>query len=348
MDIGTGASITMGRSLLLTQPDAARKAVDLSFIVPVRNDARGVERCLKSIVAAASEHRFELLVVDNGSKDGSGACARSLGATVIELDGRVAHLRNAAAGVARGQILAFVDADHEIDLDWVSAAIERLEDDSIAAVGAAYHPPLSANWVQRAYDLLRDHQPGFREATWLGSGNLAVRRRCFEDVHGFDETLETCEDVDLCQRLRHAGHRVLADSRLRSTHHGDPSTLRRLFVSELWRGRDNLRVSMRQPALRELPSIAIPVFDLFAVVAAVGAIVSLGRQGLPISLGAILLVLMLSALRAWRMAQRSKAGTLLELAQAWCVAVLYDVARALALVVRIPHRRVSGPLASES
>jgi GT2 family glycosyltransferase len=322
--------------------------VDLSFIVPVRNDVDGIERCLKSIVAAASGRGFELIVVDNGSIDGSGARARALGATVIQLDGRVARLRNAAARAARGQFLAFIDADHEIDPHWVSAAMERLADDSIAAVGAAYHPPLSANWVQRAYDLLRDHQPGFREATWLGSGNLAVQRRCFEAVGGFDETLETCEDVDLCQRLRRAGFRVLADSRLRSTHYGDPSTLGRLFVSELWRGRDNLRVSMREPLLRELPSVVIPVVDLCAGVIATGASLYWGRQALPIVLGAVLLVLTLSFLRAWRMVGRSKAGTLREFVQAWSVALLYDVARALALVVRVPHRRMAGPLASES
>ena len=99
-------------------------AVALSFIVPVRNDADGIERCLKSIVAAASGHGFELIVMDNGSIDGSGARARALGATVIQLDGSVARLRNAAAHAARGQLLAFIDADHEIDPHWVNAATE--------------------------------------------------------------------------------------------------------------------------------------------------------------------------------------------------------------------------------
>jgi GT2 family glycosyltransferase len=344
-------------SIPLTRPDAAPNSVvaavdssvEMSFIVPVRNDADGIERCLNSIAAAgiASKRSVEAIVVDNESIDGSGTRAHALGATVIHLHGRVARLRNLAANAARGQVLAFVDADHEIVPGWVTAAMERLEDESIAAIGAAYHPPSPANWVQRTYDLLRDHQPGFRQVPWLGSGNLVVQRRCFEAVGGFDETLETCEDVDLCQRLRRAGFRVLADSRLRSTHYGDPSTLRRLFVSELWRGRDNLRVSMREPSLRDLPSVAIPILDLFAVATAAGAMTLWGFGGVPVASGAGLFFLAFSSLRAWRMATRAKIGTIRELAQAWTVALIYDAARALALVVRAPHRRAAGPLVSE-
>jgi GT2 family glycosyltransferase len=334
-------------------PSSARRHVpfpaprELSFVVPVRNDAVGVERCLKSIAIAAAGHSHEVIVVDNGSVDGSGTRARALGATVLRLDGRVAHLRNAAAKVAQGRWLAFVDADHEIDEDWANAVMELESDDSVGAAGNAYHPPTSANWIQRAYDLLRDHQPGVREAAWLGSGNLVVRAACFNAVGGFDEALETCEDVDLCQRLRRRGFRVLADSRLRSTHHGDPATLSRLFVSELWRGRDNLRVSLRAPALRDLPSVMIPILDLLAVVVGFAAIASLRLDGLAVALAAFGTVLGLSGLRAWRMATRSKGRSFRALLQACCVALFYDLARAFALVLRAPHRRATGPLTSE-
>src|SRR4051812_4169934 len=142
---------------------------DLTFVVPVRNDAAGIERCLKSIAAAAAGHRHEIIVVDNRSVDGSGTRAAAMGATVVRLDGRVARLRNAAARMASGRWLAFVDADHEIDRRWADAAMALAADDTIGAAGDAYHPPAAANWIQRAYDLLRDHRPGVRETAWLGS-----------------------------------------------------------------------------------------------------------------------------------------------------------------------------------
>lgn len=322
-------------------------ALELSFIVPVRNDAAGVTRCLHSIATAAKRVRHEVIVVDNGSIDGSTDIASGLGAKVFTRAGRVAALRNAGARAAAGSLLAFVDADHEVDRRWAEAALDLTADPEIAAVGAPYHPPPSANWVQRTYNLLRDHRPGLRDATWLGSGNLAVRRSAFDAVGGFDETLETCEDVDLCQRLKQAGYRVLSDSRLRSTHYGDPSTLRRLFASELWRGRDNLRVSLRALALRELPSVAIPAFDLVAVLVAAIAILLRGRSGVPVAGAAFALIAGFALLRATRMATRAEGHTVRQFVQACSVAVLYDLARAFALIVRMPHRRATGPVTHE-
>ena len=79
------------------------------------------------------------------------------------------------------------------------------------------------------------------------SGNLAVKRTAFQAIGGFDAALEACEDVDFCQRLRRAGWRLVGDERLESVHLGDPPTLAALFRAERWRGRDNLRVSLRGP-----------------------------------------------------------------------------------------------------
>src|ERR1035437_2481149 len=143
--------------------------------------------------------RLEIIVVDNGSRDDSAAVARQLGAAVLECPGlSVAALRNRGTQVASGDILAFVDADHELDSAWVTAAVEVLNGTGAAAAGAPYQAPSPGTWVQSAYDALRTRGPGMREVDWLGSGNLAIRRAAFEQLGGFDTSLETCEDVDLC------------------------------------------------------------------------------------------------------------------------------------------------------
>ena len=133
----------------------------------------------------------------------------------------------------------------------------------VAATGAPYVSPPAANWVQESYDNLRARPSSRQDVDWLGSGNLAVSRAPFERLGGFDRSLEACEDVDLCNRLRLAGHRIVADPALRSVHFGDPSTLRALFFGELWRGRDNARVTWRGPrTLRHLRSMLIPIATL--------------------------------------------------------------------------------------
>jgi cellulose synthase/poly-beta-1,6-N-acetylglucosamine synthase-like glycosyltransferase len=324
--------------------------VKASFIIPVKNDARNLERCLASIARLDRPGiDVEVLVIDNGSVDGSADVARRAGARVLSLPGRrVAALRNEGVREAAGDILAFVDADHEIAPGWLFAAVETLEGRSdTAGVGSLCWPPPSPTWVQRMYDALRGRPSGVRDVEWLGAGNLAVRREAFEAVGGFDASLEACEDVDLSNRLRRAGWRLVSDSRLRSVHFGDPATLAAVFRGELWRGRGNLRVTLRGPlSFRSLATAVIPLAQLLAIAAAViGALWSPGAAGWT-GMVAIVLVCALPALRAGRMLRRLETPGWREAVQAYAVAFAYDIARALSPLLRTGHRRRPGTGAS--
>jgi len=320
------------------------EATLITFIIPVRNDAARLARCLQTIRDNASYAGVaKCLVVDNGSTDDSAAVARAAGATVLPLPGlKVAALRNRAVAATRSPHLAFVDADHEITPNWITAALDDLNDSRVGAAGAHYLSPPAGSWTQRVYGLLRGRTNGRREVGWLSSGNLAVRREAFDQIHGFDEALETCEDVDLCQRLRHAGWQVIGDERLVSVHMGDPRTLRELFRSERWRGRDNLRVSLRfKPELSEWPSILIPVFQAaaWAVFAAGIAAALFGEWRLALAGAAgVLVALGLSAARAVRIVQAG-ALTGIDILRALAVAITYDAGRACALIAPAGHRR---------
>lgn len=315
----------------------------VSFIIPVRNDAENLARCLGSIGRLDRQAAdVEVVVIDNGSVDGSPDVARRSGARVLSIPGkRVSALRNDGVREATGDVLAFVDADHEIAPGWLAAAIETLEARPDAAgVGSLCWPPPSPTWVQRMYDALRGRVSGLREVEWLGAGNLAVRRQAFEAVGGFDPALEACEDVDISNRLRKAGWRLLSDSRLQSIHFGDPATLGKLFQGELWRGRDNLRVTLRGPlSLRSMVSALMPLASLAALAAAVLCVFLIPTGAGGIGLVALALFGTLPALRAGRMLRRLDRIGWREALQAYAVALTYDTARALALVARSGHRR---------
>jgi hypothetical protein len=324
----------------------------VSFIVPVRNDAVRLERCLRSIKANESHGpALEILVVDNGSTDRSPEVARSLGARVITSNApNVAELRNLAARQAHGHILAFVDADHEITATWTRIATATVGREGIAAAGALCHSPIDGTWVQRAYGVLRGVPVGVHDVEWLGSGNLAVQQSVFHSLGGFDTSLTTCEDVDLCNRIRAAGHRIVSHADMKSTHYGDPDSLWAVFKGELWRGRDNLRVSLRAPlTLRGLPSIVIPIGDLGLLCAAglgLALLLTGFTVGLPIALACVALVLCGASLKVVRSAVRSERTRPVLLLQAWVVACAYDVGRALALVARTPHRNTPTQMAA--
>ena len=174
------------------------------------------------------------------------------------------------------------------------------------------------------------------DVEWLGSGNLVLRRVVFDALGGFDTSLETCEDVDLCQRIRDRGYRIVCDPKLRSIHFGDPASLRALFAGELWRGRNNLRVTLRGPkTLRHFRSALAPIASLAAAGLMLAA---LAVRAFPLAALAGSAVMALSLLRASMMIRRHPAPSLTGVAQAFAVALVYDAARAAALVMRGNHR----------
>jgi GT2 family glycosyltransferase len=316
----------------------------MSVVIPVREDPIRLARCLAAIRANDDAQRCEIVVADNGSVDNTPDVARQGGAHVLVLPGlSVAQLRNAAARQTRGSQLAFIDADHVIGPGWFRAAADTLRTSGAVAVGAPYLPQPDSTWVQRAYDRFRVHQDGVHDVEWLGSGNLSVRKDAFESVGGFDESLETCEDVDLCNRLRQRGHRLVSDSRLTSVHLGDPATLRDLFLSELWRGRDNIRVTLRGPiTLRALPSVLIPIANLVMFTAGTLALAAVPWLGLGPFLLCMSGVAATVALRTLRMSSSPDARGWRNVCASVAVATVYELARAFSLVMRATHQTRRG------
>ena len=325
------------------------KSPRVSFVIPVRNGAADLPRCLRSI--AANRHaavEVEILVVDNGSSDDSAGIARRAGAQVIDRPGlRVGACRNAGAAASRGDVVAFIDADNEIASGWLHACVKAFQQQELGVAGYPYHAPVNATWVQQMYDALRVKAADRRDVEWLGAGNLAVRRTVFEQIGGFDESLEACEDVQLCHAVRHAGYRVVSQPGMDSVHHGDPRTLSALFFGELWRGRDNLRVSLRGPlTIRTVPSALLPVMGLGCMsLLTLGLLASPWVGGRAAALGALGLVT-IAALKAVVIIVRGRMTNPLAWAQGFVVAGTYETARALSLVSAATHRtrvRVARP-----
>jgi GT2 family glycosyltransferase len=313
----------------------------VTFVVPVRNDAVRLKRCLESITADARGFSHEIIVMDHQSSDDSLDVARRCGARVATRGtANVAALRNEGVALARAPVIAFIDADHQVSPGWLGAALGSLREPGVGAVGAPYHAPPDGTWVQRTYDGLRRHPDRKEPAEWFGAGNLAVRREAFRAAGGFDTRLESCEDVDLCFRIRAAGWQLMSVPEMHSVHHGDPPTLGRLFLSELWRGRDNLRVSWRGPrSLRNMLSMAIPLVQLAALAAVILGVTVGSPTGTTIALLSLAIILSLVMLRALSLVRNARPANPGGFPAALAVAATFDAGRALALVARAGHHR---------
>jgi glycosyltransferase involved in cell wall biosynthesis len=216
----------------------------ISVIVPVRNKAPFLHRCLGSIVKAGREDGpVELIFVDNQSTDGSSGILtaeyRDQAVILSSSATNAAGVRNCGAQIATGSILCFLDADCIIPPGYFARLRDVFRHDWVDATGCTVDLPTDRSWVERAWYILHHRGlGGYR--TYLNSGNFAVRTAVFGHLGGFDESLETGEDSNLGERLTSSGYRIVESPALRVLHIDNPTNLVDFFRKEVWHAKGML------------------------------------------------------------------------------------------------------------
>jgi glycosyltransferase involved in cell wall biosynthesis len=242
----------------------------VSFVIPVLNGEQYIARCLLSIQNQQDAGgTSEVLILDNGSTDRTHQIIRDLGfAFLVAPALNVSALRNRGAAMAQGEYVAFVDSDVELTPHWLQHGLAVFRDRRVVASGCFPEVPKDATWVQQTWDLHQRGRQTEADATpvsWLSSMNLIVRRDDFRAVSGFNESLETAEDVDLCYRLGQRGT-ILYNPAMKAVHWGEARDLGSFWRKEVWRGLGNLS-GVLSHGLRwdELPSLGYPLYVLCLV-----------------------------------------------------------------------------------
>ena len=179
-----------------------RATADVSIIVPFAEAAPYIERAIEALLAQRyPRERYEVILVDNDSADGSaGLARRHPGVTVLSEPRRGAYAaRNRGLAAASGAIVAFTDADCAPSPDWLSTMAAALEDPRVAvALGRVVSPPspslalVSAYEHQRALYIFGAPVP----ALYYGyTNNMAVRREVIDAVGPFEEVARGADVV---------------------------------------------------------------------------------------------------------------------------------------------------------
>jgi glycosyltransferase involved in cell wall biosynthesis len=211
----------------------------ISFIIPAFNEEKHIPLCLSSIKRFFSKN-VEVIVIDNGSTDQTVKISHQFHADVIiDEEASIARMRNLGAEKAQGKILIFLDADIELTEQWYNQ-FNTLQDHILnkkVLIGSQAAVPNNPStieefWFEEFYKK--------EKVTHLGSAHLITSKKTFDLIEGFDESLETGEDYDFCQRAKLRAVKIENIIQLKVIHYGFPKTIRSFIKRECWHGKGDL------------------------------------------------------------------------------------------------------------
>ena len=185
----------------------------ISVIIPVFNDQRGINACLVALARQTlPASSFEVIVVDNDSSP----------PILLNTTGQSIHLihcphpgsysaRNFGITKAKGEILAFTDADCQPEEDWLKHAIAPLiKDANIIVGGDVLVSTRSSPNALELYQKLTafDQRKNIEELGFSVTANLIARKTIFDHIGTFDEELLAGGDLEWCWRAKQAGYAI--------------------------------------------------------------------------------------------------------------------------------------------
>jgi GT2 family glycosyltransferase len=248
------ARLVLGRPLSALLADAARACLDrypplrlpdeaqpaVTVVIPAHGQFAATYRCVEAILRFLPRTPFEVVLVDDGSRDETVFAGAVLlgGARVLRLarnEGFVAAA-NAGAALARGRFVLLLNNDTEVAEGWLDALVETFERDPAVGVagakligsdgrlqecgGVVWRDGGAWNWGRgEAAD--RPEYRYLRDADYVSGAAMMVPKALWDELDGFDPLFAPgyYEDTDLCFRVRAAGRRVVVQPASRIVHH---------------------------------------------------------------------------------------------------------------------------------
>lgn len=204
----------------------------VSIIITAFNEEKMISNCLKSILTQTYSN-FEIIYIDARSTDNTiekanevkseqGVFSNCKRFVVVSMDAKSPAIgRNLGVKMANGQIIAFTDADCIVDKDWLVNLVPNFNKD----VGAVGGPNILRHFKESKIINVLDEVLG----SYLGSSgapqflkikktkqvygipacNMAISKKLFDELNGFDEKLRYNEDTDLCYRITSKGYKII-------------------------------------------------------------------------------------------------------------------------------------------
>jgi mycofactocin system glycosyltransferase len=259
LEVHDAQSAQLARTLLDAtvahpRPASGPSHRDVTVVIPVRDNAFGLTRLVRAL------RGMRVVVVDDGSvlpvraEDFDGTYCN---VTVLRHDRSKgpSAARNTGLAACETDFVAFLDSDVVPRRGWLEALLGHFCDPTVALVAPRIVGLQEPQNLVARYEAVRSSLDlGHREApvvpygtvSYVPSAAIICRRTALKDVGGFDETLKSGEDVDLCWRFIEAGARLRYEP-IALVGHDHRTQLREWFVRKAFYGTSAAPLSVRHP-----------------------------------------------------------------------------------------------------
>ena len=226
--------------------------------MPVYNGALTIEECIKSLLNLEyPEDKYEIIIVDNNSTDTTVEIVKSYPVKLLREGKQSSYAaRNLGIKNAKGEIVAFTDADCIVDKMWLEQLVKNFEDETTAGMGGeilAYNPK---NLVERYLDKsdILSQKSSFDckfanlKMPFIATANAAYKAEILNEIGLFDDSFISGGDVDLAWRITLKDYRIVYEPKA-LVYHRHRTTLYGLFKQVFRYGEGHAKLFKKHKAI---------------------------------------------------------------------------------------------------
>jgi lipopolysaccharide/colanic/teichoic acid biosynthesis glycosyltransferase/GT2 family glycosyltransferase len=185
----------------------------ISVIIPAKDAERTLGECLQALLhqqGLVFGEDYEVILVDDGSSDGTSQVAAQFPIVLFQQpNAGPGSARNAGAKIAKGEILAFTDADCAPTYTWLIEISRPFENAQVVGVKGTYltnQREWVARFVQLEYEYKYGRMAKQSRIDFIDTYSAAYRKEVFMQNDGFNESFRILEDQELSSRLARKGY----------------------------------------------------------------------------------------------------------------------------------------------
>lgn len=228
----------------------------ISIIVGVRNMEKTIEPCVNSLINQTYENK-EIIIINDGSDDNTEQISlmikkknKDVSIKVITTKKRgISHARNLGYEVAKGEYVAYSDADCILIDNWLDLVIPYFEDPEVALVGGVtkFRSDNSYSSIYRQIEFEKRYENiKKKEVVWAGGPGSIFRKSVLEEIGGFNPNWVHGEDAEISFLIYERNYKIIKESKA-ITYHVAEKNFQRLVFKGYRDGKAYVRATFFHP-----------------------------------------------------------------------------------------------------